>query len=104
MEADILLDLINRGIVRTGTEVTIIRRGQDLAGERRVPTEQCLEVRSHAEVDGEIVLEAFSTLDGKTFNVKAKNIIKIDGMYLSRLLNAHQSEGKKRGRKPKRKK
>ena len=103
MENDQLSDLINRGIVRTGTEVTIIRRGMDLGGSNKAKVEESLEVISHKEVDGVIILTARSVVDGKPYKIKANNIKKIDGMFLGRLINAHQTEGKKRGRKPKNK-
>lgn len=103
MNVDQLLDLINKGIVRTGSEITVIRKGRDLGGAQKAKVEESLEVTSHKEVDGEIILEAFSVVDGKIFEVKAQHIVKIDGMHLSRLVNAHQTEGKKRGRKPKKK-
>lgn len=101
MENELLLDLINSGVVRTGTEVTILRKGMDLGGSLNARIIEKLEVISHKKVKGNIVLEAFNISDGRKFNVRAKHISLIDGMPPNRLVEAHKSEGKKRGRKPK---
>ena len=101
MEKELLSSLINKSVVRIGTEVTIVRRGSDLGGTPNAKVEERLEVLTHKKVKGEFVLEAFSTETGKVFKVKAKHIRKIDGMVPDRLVSAHKAEGKKRGRKPK---
>jgi len=101
MEILELSTLINTGVVREGTKITILRKGKDLGGSDTVMVKEILEVASINKVDDEMILESFSTENGRRFNVKAKNIKIIDGMPVSRLISAHKSEGKKRGRKPK---
>ena len=56
MENELLLDLINSGVVRTGTEVTILRKGMDLGGSLNARIIEKLEVISHKNVKGNIVL------------------------------------------------
>lgn len=101
MESSQLSDLINTGVVKEGTKVTILRKGKDLGGSDTAVVEESLEVASISKVDDEMVLASFSTENGRQFNVRARNIKLIDGMPIDRLITAHKSEGKKRGRKPK---
>ena len=101
MEKKLLATLINSGVVRKGTEVTVLRTGVDLGGSPTPRVIENLEIVGHKKVKDEIVLAAFRTSDGKQFKVKAAHIRLIDGMPPSRLVAAHKSEGKKRGRKPK---
>ena len=55
-----LLDLINNGVVREGTKVTILRRGKDLGGSETVVVEEILEVASINKVDDEKIPSHYS--------------------------------------------
>ena len=101
MEKELLETLINSGVVREGTEITVRRTGLDLGGSPTPRGIENLEIIGHKKVDGEIVLATFRTSDGKKFKVEPRHIRLIDGMPPRRLVAAHKSEGKKRGRKPK---
>ncbi len=101
MDKELLVTLINNGVVREGTKITVLRTGIDLGGSPTPRVIEILEIAGHKKVKDEIMLATFRTSDGKKFKVKAAHIRLIDGMPPSRLVAAHKSEGKKRGRKPK---
>lgn len=101
MDKTLLATLINNGVVKEGTEVSVRRKGLDLGASLNVTVEELLEIYSVEKVKGNFLLRAFRTSDGRKFTVKAEHIGFIDGMPPSRLVTAHKSEGKKRGRKSK---
>lgn len=100
MKNDLLVTLINNGVIRKGTEVVILRSGRDMSGNIKVYTPHSFEIGSFKVTGNEAILTGCSIVDGKKFYIKAKNILSIDGMDPRRLKTAFQSEGKKRGRKP----
>ena len=100
MKDDLLITLINSGVIKKGTEVTILRAGRDISGHLSVYSPHSIEILSY-EVNGKVaILTGFSIVDKKRFKIKAKHVLSIDGMDPARLKSAFQSEGKKRGRKP----
>jgi len=102
MDSNLLISLINNGIVKKGTEVTILRPGRDISGKSKVYSNDNIEILLYKINESKnIILYGKSTLDNKRFKLKPQHIIKVDGMEPSRLVGAFKPEGKKRGRKPK---
>lgn len=100
MNEDLLISLINNGIVREGTEVTILRVGRDMGGLSQVESRQYVELCKIEVIDNKVYLVAFSVNDGNTYKIEAHHILQIDGMNPARLDEAFKTDGKKRGRKP----
>lgn len=101
MDKKQLATLINTGVMRTGTKISVLRKGMDLGASPNVVVSEILEIISYKKVKGEMVLEAFRLYDSRKYVVRAEHIRFIDGMPIERLISAHKSEGKKRGRKSK---
>ena len=99
MKAELLDSLINNGIVKEGTEVTVFRSGRDIAGMPTVSVRHQMEITKMEVIEKQTLLEAISVVDGKRFNIQAKHILQVDGMNPERLATAFKTEGKKRGRK-----
>lgn len=100
MEDDLLVNLINSGVIKKGTEVEILRAGLDIGGHISVYSPHAVEIHSYKMNKHRAILIGCSIMDSKRFKIKAKHIRSIDGMDPARLKTAFQSEGKKRGRKP----
>lgn len=100
MKSDLLITLINSGVIRKGTEVIILRPGRDISGVVTVYSPHAIEIHSYKVNKNEAILKGYSITDKKGFNIKAQHILSVDGMDPKRLRAAFQSEGKKRGRKP----
>lgn len=120
MKNNLLVSLINKGIVQEGTEVVIYRSGTTMSGHiKGFNVEQIVEVIDAKIKNGLAILETESTLDHKKFLVGAKHIFIIDGMRPEILgdvygFNPNGTKKKvkidpvtgeeiKRGRKPKKK-
>jgi len=100
MNEELLISLINTGVVNKGTEVTILRAGRDMGGSSIVRSLHYVELDEVEVIDNKAHLIAFSVSDGKKYNLQAQHIRQIDGMNPERLSEAFKTDGKKRGRKP----
>lgn len=100
MEDELLISLINNGIVNEGTEVTVLQVGRDMGGIIHVKSRHNIELRKIEVIDNKVYLTAFSVSNGKQYELEARHILQIDGMEPSRLNEAFKADGKKRGRKP----
>lgn len=109
---ELLVTLINKDVVRKGTELLIPRAGRDLAGNNSILFDHVVEVIETKIKDGIGYCLARSTEDNAPFRVSAKSIYLLDGMDPSRIAHSFgfkldgspRSSGKKRGRKPKNRK
>lgn len=100
MKEELLISLINSGIVKEGTEVTILRAGRDIGGLHTVQSRHYVELRKIEVIDNKVYLIALSVLDRKEYQLEARHILQVDGMNPARLSEAFKTDGKKRGRKP----
>ena len=81
MKNNLLISLINKGIIQEGTEVVIFRSGNTMnggAGDFKV--EQNVEIIDLEIRAGIVILKTESPFDHKTFTIGAKHIFSIDGM------------------------
>ncbi len=100
MKEELLISLINTGVVNKGTEVTILRAGRDMGGSSTVRSFHHVELHEVEVIDNKAHLIAFSVADGKQYKLEARHVLQIDGMHPDRLSEAFKTDGKKRGRKP----
>jgi len=100
MNEDLLISLINNGIVNEGTEVTILRAGYNIGGSNTVRSLQYVELREIEVIDNKACLTGISIIDGTQHKLQARHILQVDGMNPERLNEAFKTDGKKRGRKP----
>ncbi len=100
MKDDLLILLINSGVVKKGTEVTILRVGYDMGGSSTIRSRHFVELREIEVIDNKVHLVALHVLDGKQYQLEARHILQVDGMNPERLSEAFKTDGKKRGRKP----
>lgn len=120
MKNNLLVSLINKGIVQEGTEIVIYRFGATMSGRiKGFSVEQIVEVIEFEIKNGLAILKTESTFDHKKFLVDAKHIFTIDGMKPEILGDVYgfnpdgtrkkvkidpvTGEEIKRGRKPKKK-
>lgn len=101
MQIDLLVFLINNGIVQQGTEVTILRPSRGMGEQSTIYLPHNLELLDIKVLKDKVILKGVSTIDGKQFKIGAQHILKIDGMEPERLSTAFKTDGKKRGRKSK---
>ncbi len=99
MDTKLLISLINNGVIKKGTEVTILRPGKDIGGQSNLHSPHQIEIVS-IKMGKKVSLTGFSTVDGKRFKISGNHILKVDGMDPKRLSLVFKTSGKKRGRKP----
>ncbi len=119
MKNNLLVSLINKGIVQEGTEIVIFRFGNTMYGNSNFKVEQTVEVVEIEIKNGTAFLKTESAFDHKTFLVSADYIFTVDGMKPEILgdvygfnldgtrkkvkIDPETGEEIKRGRKPKKK-
>jgi hypothetical protein len=126
MEEGLLISLINKGVIREGTEIGIVRPGTGMDGSRIVSDRILVTSRTNGECKrskANHITEVYkidnsgdktqlfvgSTVDGCIFKIASNHIFTIDGMtpediakvYNLDLDGARKKTGRKRGRKPK---
>ena len=132
MNNDLMKSLINTNVIRPGTELGILRLGNTMDGRKAAAhhiklytpedadgNQEAIKVNANhvvetydcgIEEDGTAFVKAHSTVDGKRFKLKAPHIVLIDHMLPEKLARVYgfnpdgtkRKQGKKRGRKPKR--
>jgi len=80
MKNNLLVSLVNRGIVQEGTEILIHRFANTMGGTIKFDVEQSVEVISTEIKNGIAFLKTESAFDHKRFLVSANHIFTIDGM------------------------
>lgn len=120
MKNNLLISLIDKGIIQEGTEIVIFRSGTTMDGNTRdFKVEQVVEVIKSEIKNGIAFLKTESPFDYKKFLINAKHILTIDGMKPEILggvygfnpdgtrkkvkIDPETGEEIKRGRKPKKK-
>ena len=106
---DLMISLINKNVIQTGTELLIARAGFDLSGNKTTPFKHTVEVIETKVIDEKGYCLARSIQDDAHFKIQARDIFEIDGMTPNRIADSFglktdgssKTVGKKRGRKPK---
>jgi len=80
MKNNLLVSLVNRGIVQEGTEIIIHRSANTMGATIKFDVEQAVEVISTEIKNGIAFLKTESAFDHKRFLVSADYIFTIDGM------------------------
>lgn len=109
MNINLTKQLINRNVIRSGTEVTAYYRGVGLSGASVVKSVGTFTVSRAAIREDDVIFEAASTVDGQTTRLSASAVILLDGMDPARMAGIYGlsgegetlQQGKRRGRKPK---
>lgn len=81
MKNNLLISLIDKGIVQEGTEIVIFRSGTSMNGSTKdFKVEQSVEVLKTEIKNGIVFLQTESVFDHVKFLINAKHIFTIDGM------------------------
>jgi len=131
MNPDLLLNLINISVIKPGTEIAILRYGTSMDGSKtatlrmkiysgedkngnqnqtKINANHIVEVyECGIDSDNIPFMKVYSTVDGKKFILRAKDVKLIDHMLPEKIAAIYgfkpdgtkKKQGKKRGRKPK---
>jgi hypothetical protein len=112
MQEVLLRKLIEKNYFKNGTEIDATYRGVDLSGAPVHTFEQTFTITGIFETrkTKRILIDCFSTVDGRTIRVPVDAIVNIDGMTPERFAENYMIDenggdikpsGKRRGRRPK---
>lgn len=101
--------LIERGVIKAGTEVEAVYRAVGLSGQADVPRLGTFVVTATTIGADEVLIEAASTVNGAPVKLSARAVQRLDGMEPARIASIYGlsdegdplKQGKRRGRKPK---
>lgn len=86
----LLIQLINRKIIKEDTTVKAKYRGKDLSGNFCLPREGDFNVIKFVDQNGNTKIKALCKENNLTYTLPLKNIIGIDGMDIEKVAKAHR--------------
>lgn len=109
MHADLLRLFVERGVIKSRTEIDAVYRGFDMGGDTLVRAQGTFLVLGIVPTETSYNFTCASTIDGQRRMIAGASITRIDGMDPERLAanfnltpeGVSVKVGKRRGRKPK---